>query len=115
MGDGGLFTGILTRYLAQAARDGRLPGATRATAARMVTDTAAALWAGRRAVAPGEALARHGGAGRLIFSHDPQRAASQTYPPGAAVELSTQLQAWMVLEAAASVAATPPPAPAATP
>lgn len=115
MGDGGLFTGILTRYLAQAARDGRLPGATRATAARMVTDTAAALWAGRRAVAPGEALARHGGAGRLIFSHDPQRAASQTYPPGAAVELSTQLQAWMVLEAAASVAAAPPPAPAATP
>ena len=107
-GDGGLFTGILTRYLAQAAQDLRLPGATRTAAARMVTDTAAALWAGRRAVAPGKRLARRGGAGRLIFSYDPQRAASETYPTGAAVELSTQLQAWMVLEAAAAVAAGPP-------
>ena len=26
-----------------------------------------------------------------------------TYPPGTAVELSTQLQAWMILEAAAAV------------
>jgi predicted alpha-1,6-mannanase (GH76 family) len=26
-----------------------------------------------------------------------------TYPPGTPVELSTQLQAWMVLEAAAAV------------
>jgi hypothetical protein len=76
----------------------------------MVTDTAAALWAGRRAVAPDEALARHGGPGRLIFSHHPQRPATDTYPPGAAVELSTQLQAWMVLEAAA--AAGTPHAPA---
>ncbi|GAA1261076.1 glycoside hydrolase family 76 protein [Arthrobacter pascens] len=107
-GDGGLFTGILTRYLAQAAQDGRLPGATRAAAARMVIDTAAALWAGRREVAPGEALARHGGAGRLIFSYHPQKPAAETYPSGAAVELSTQLQAWMVLEAAAAVAAGPP-------
>jgi predicted alpha-1,6-mannanase (GH76 family) len=103
-GDGGLFTGILTRYLALAARDGRLPEATRATAGRMVTDTAAALWSGRRAVAPEEALARHGGEGRLVFSHHPQRPATDTYPPGTAVELSTQLQAWMVLEAAAAAA-----------
>lgn len=104
-GDGGLFTGILTRYLALAARDGRLPGATRSTAARLVTDTAEALWSGRRSVAPDEALARHGGAERLVFSYDPQRAASDAYPPGAAVELSTQLQAWTVLEAAAAVTA----------
>jgi predicted alpha-1,6-mannanase (GH76 family) len=104
-GDGGLFTGILARYLALAACDGRLPEATRATAARLVADTAERLWSGRRSVAPGEALTRHGGPGRLVFSYDPQRAASVTYPPGAAVELSTQLQAWMVLEAAAAVTA----------
>lgn len=109
-GDGGLFTGILTRYLALAARDGRLPEATRATAGRMITDTAAALWSGRRAVAPEEALARHGGEGRLVFSHHPQRPATDTYPAGAAVELSTQLQAWMVLEAAAAAGAPHAPA-----
>lgn len=109
-GDGGLFTGILTRYLALAARDGRLPEATRATAGRMITDTAAALWAGRRAVAPEEALARHGGEGRLVFSHHPPRPATDTYPAGAAVELSTQLQAWMVLEAAAAAGAPHAPA-----
>lgn len=108
-GDGGLFTGILTRYLALAARDGRLAEATRAMAARLVTDTAEALWAGRRPVAPGEALARHGGPGRLVFSYDPQRTATYTYPPGAAVELSTQLQAWMVLEAVAAVTAEQQP------
>ena len=102
-GDGGLFTGVLGRYLALAARDGRLPEATRTTAARLVTDTAEALWSGRRSVAPGESLARRGGPGRLVFSYHPQRPATDTYPPGTAVELSTQLQAWMVLEAAAAV------------
>jgi predicted alpha-1,6-mannanase (GH76 family) len=104
-GDGGLFTGILVRYLALAARDGRLAEPTRTKAARLVTDTAEALWSGRRRVAPGEALAGHGGTGRLIFSYDPRRPASDAYPAGAAVELSTQLQAWMVLEAAAAVTA----------
>jgi hypothetical protein len=29
--------------------------------------------------------------------------ADATYPPGSVVELSTQLQAWMVIEAAASI------------
>jgi len=100
-GDGGLFTGILCRYLALAAADTRLPHATRATAARLVTDTAEAFWSGRRPVGPSEARARM--EGRSIFSmHDAQPAAA-TYPPGAAVELATQLQAWMVLEAAAAV------------
>ncbi|MBT2520825.1 glycoside hydrolase family 76 protein [Arthrobacter sp. ISL-28] len=109
-GDGGLFTGILMRYLALAARDGRLPDHTRTTAARLVRDTAAALWAGRRVVSAGEALAQHGGAGRLVFSYDPHLSAGSAYPPGAAVELSTQLQAWMMLEAAAAAAAAPPAA-----
>jgi predicted alpha-1,6-mannanase (GH76 family) len=104
-GDGGLFTGILTRYLALAANDQRLPLDVRTTAAGLVTGTAGALWAGRRPIAAGEPLARHGRTGEPVFSSEPRRPAGDTYPPGTAVELSTQLQAWMALEAAASVAA----------
>ncbi|GGH98314.1 glycoside hydrolase family 76 protein [Arthrobacter liuii] len=100
-GDGGLFTGILCRYLALAAADHRLPEATRTTAARLVTDTAEAFWSGRRAVGAGEG--RAGLEGRSIFSLHAAQPAAETYPPGAAVELSTQLQAWMTLEAAASL------------
>jgi predicted alpha-1,6-mannanase (GH76 family) len=109
-GDGGLFTGILTRYLALAANDQRLPQDVRTTAAGLVTGTADAFWAGRRLIAAGEPLARHGQAGRPVFSFDPQRPANATYPPDTAVELSTQLQAWMALEAAASLepASSPP-------
>ncbi|MFC9352714.1 glycoside hydrolase family 76 protein [Arthrobacter sp. NPDC057013] len=106
-GDGGLFTGILTRYLALAANDQRLPQDVRTTAAGLVTGTADALWAGRRLIAAGEPLVRHGQAGRPVFSSEPKRPASDTYPPGAAVELSTQLQAWMALEAAASLESAP--------
>lgn len=39
-GDGSLFTGILCRYLALAAHDGRLPAHTRETASDMVRETA---------------------------------------------------------------------------
>jgi predicted alpha-1,6-mannanase (GH76 family) len=101
-GDGGLFTGILIRYLTLAAGDARLPAATRATARQMVLDTAEALWAGRttRVTRPEEA---NDDGGWLIFSTEPQHPAADTYPAGTAVELSTQLQAWMVLEAAARV------------
>ncbi len=104
-GDGGLFTGILVRYLALAARDVRLPAAARETAAALILDTAEAFWAGRRTVAAGEPIARSGGS--LVFSARPEEPASATYPPGTAVELSTQLQAWMTLEAAAAVTAGP--------
>jgi predicted alpha-1,6-mannanase (GH76 family) len=100
-GDGGLFTGILARYLALVAADGRLRDRTRATAAALVTETAQALWEGRRAVDPAEPLARRGA--HLVFPVFPETPASRSYPPGAAVELSTQLQAWMVLEAAAAI------------
>ncbi|MCU1519307.1 MAG: putative glycosyl hydrolase [Pseudarthrobacter sp.] len=100
-GDGGLFTGILARYLALAAADARLPEAARATAARLVTDTAEAFWDGRRTVSATEPLARQ--QGNLVFSVLPESQAAATCPPGAAVELSTQLQAWMVLEAAAAI------------
>ena len=104
-GDGGLFTGILVRYLALAARDERLPAETRATAATLVNDTAEALWEGRRILPPQDRLARPGS--HLIFSDRTDLPARRAYPEGAAVELSTQLQAWMVLEAAASIAAAP--------
>ncbi|POH61192.1 glycoside hydrolase family 76 protein [Arthrobacter glacialis] len=42
-GDGSLFTGILCRYLALAAREERLPAKTRETASDMVRETAAAV------------------------------------------------------------------------
>ncbi|WP_284980870.1 glycoside hydrolase family 76 protein [Arthrobacter sp. efr-133-TYG-118] len=103
-GDGGLFSGILVRYLALAAGDVRLPAPTRATAGQLVLETAEALWAGRTV----RTDAARGTSGKydddwLIFSKEPQRPAAETYPQGTAVELSTQLQAWMVLEAAARV------------
>ncbi|WP_258804775.1 glycoside hydrolase family 76 protein [Pseudarthrobacter sp. NS4] len=98
-GDGGLFTGILCRYLALTAADPRLPEGTRTTAARLVTDTAQAFWAGRRVLDAGEAPENQ--RGKSIFSHNAGHPAQETYPPGTAVELSTQLQAWMTLEAAA--------------
>jgi predicted alpha-1,6-mannanase (GH76 family) len=101
-GDGGLFTGILVRYLALAALDERLPAEARNTAAILVNDTAEAFWEGRRIVSAQEPLARKGG--RILFSTRPELPARRSYPAGAAVELSTQLQAWMVLEAAASIA-----------
>ncbi|MDT0170668.1 glycoside hydrolase family 76 protein [Pseudarthrobacter sp. BRE9] len=104
-GDGGLFTGILCRYLALAATDPRLPQATRGTAARLVTDTAEAFWSGRRSVEPKEGQSKL--AGKSVFSLHAAQPAASTYPPGAAVELSTQLQAWMTLEAAAAVTAAP--------
>ena len=100
-GDGGLFTGILCRYLALAAVDLRLPENVRATAERLVLDTADAFWAGRRHITATEPLAAH--RGKLLFSVHPQTSASVSYPPGTAVELSTQLQAWMILEAAAAI------------
>ena len=101
-GDGGLFTGVLVRYLALAAVDERLSAETRATAALLVTDTAEAFWEGRRLVGAQEPLARRGA--RLVFSARPELPARRSYPAGSAVELSTQLQAWMVLEAAAAIA-----------
>jgi predicted alpha-1,6-mannanase (GH76 family) len=105
-GDGGLFTGILCRYLALAATDPRLPQATRATAARLVTDTAEAFWTGRRSLEPKEGRSKL--ADKNVFSLHAAQPAAATYPPGAAVELSSQLQAWMTLEAAAAVTAALP-------
>lgn len=79
-GDGGLFSGILARYLAAAAI--ALPAADAAVARGLVERNAVALWDGRRD-------------GR--FSADPRRAAQAEGPDR---DLSVQLGAWMTLEAA---------------
>ncbi|WP_026531627.1 glycoside hydrolase family 76 protein [Arthrobacter sp. H41] len=87
-GDAGLFTGILARYLALAVRTPGLPGDAARTAVGLLQATADSLWTRR---SPGNA------------PH------SLVFPPGSngqgsrPVSLSTQLQAWMVLEAAARV------------
>lgn len=92
-GDGGLFTGILVRNLADAALHPGLPAQTRATARDLVLGTAEALWSGRS------------GADPEVF---PAGTEEHTEAAGAAVELSTQLQAWMTFEAAPRVAARIP-------
>ena len=107
-GDAGLFTGILARYLAQAAVSPALAEPSRRTAALLVDATAQAFWEGRGKRADW-----------LLFSSRPLLPAAESYPGGSPVELSTQLQAWMVLEAAARVrraagSVTPPSADAGT-
>jgi predicted alpha-1,6-mannanase (GH76 family) len=105
-GDGGLFTGILARYLALAADTDQLDASARALASRLVHDTADALWEGRD---PGRHGGRHtggrsGAAGATVFSPDPTRPASVALPAADPLELAPQLQAWTVLEAAARLA-----------
>lgn len=92
-GDGGLFTGILVRYLALAAvpRSG-LPDDARDVARRLVLDTADALWRGRGG------LPISGRRDPTVF---PLRAGGRAPEPP--LELSPQLQAWTVFEAAATL------------
>lgn len=101
-GDGGLFTGILVRYLALAARSPDLDSPTRATAAQLVRDNAHLLWDGRQSLSLPKALSMPFGH-VTVFSPDPARPAGETQPPGIPLELSSQLQAWTILEAAASL------------
>lgn len=110
-GDGGLFMGVLARYLALVATDlpAGLPGAddVRRRAAHLVLTSADAAWATR--ATDGE---------HVVFSADwhesarmPTRAGKEASFVGGAVnssevperDLSVQLSAWMVLEAAAAV------------
>ena len=110
-GDGGLFAGILVRYLALVATDlpdGPGAGHTRARAAQMVLDTAEAVWQGRAIVD-----------GAPLFSADwrtpaviPTASGTDAQFIAGAVhssetperDLSVQLSGWMALEAAARVA-----------
>lgn len=89
-GDGGLFAGILARYLAEAAAefaDSDDPESERAAAAarRLVRRNADALWDARR---------------DGLFPADPRRSAAAA---GDDLDLSVQLGAWITLEAAASL------------
>ena len=100
-GDGGLFMGILARYLTVAAVHGGLAEPARQEAARLVVGTAEALWAGA------EERADRRGRTALTFPMHPGQPASAAYPAGTRVELSTQLQAWMVLEFAHQITRGP--------
>ncbi|HEY0640582.1 MAG TPA: hypothetical protein VGD67_23375, partial [Pseudonocardiaceae bacterium] len=89
-GDGGLFTGILARYLALAATTPVTAEGCR-DAAELVLATAGAAWTNRGMA--------HGG---------PAFAADWTTAGGRpAADLSVQLSAWMVLEAAARLERIP--------
>ncbi|AJT42156.1 glycoside hydrolase family 76 protein [Psychromicrobium lacuslunae] len=91
-GDPGLFTGILARYLSIAARTSSLPESSRSTARQMVFDTAEALWESRSSEQP------------LLFTDRLGISADQAFPGAGAVDLSTQLQAWMIFEVAHQLA-----------
>ena len=113
-GDGGLFKGILVRYLALVATS--LPGAdkatatTRRTARRLVLRSAEAVWRYRLEV-DGLPLfpASWGGdavlpqSGGLVGAALSGAAASAEIPER---DLSVQLSGWMLMEAAAAVAAS---------
>ncbi|WP_040792981.1 glycoside hydrolase family 76 protein [Nocardia paucivorans] len=108
-GDGGLFNGILIRYLAQVALmlpgDGHDRVGDRRIAARIVLESAAAAWANRLEVD-----------GEPLFGHDWSRpatlptgsAGAGELSPGGSVtssrsparDLSVQLSGWMLMEAA---------------
>ncbi|MGQ0840641.1 glycoside hydrolase family 76 protein [Actinokineospora sp.] len=90
-GDGGLFAGILARYLALSAV--RLPDAAGDVATRLVFDSADAAWR-NRAVAP---------SGPLFGPEFSRPAVTPRGPRDRRVgrDLSVQLSGWMVLEAAA--------------
>ncbi|GAB3543192.1 glycoside hydrolase family 76 protein [Arthrobacter tecti] len=90
-GDGGLFTGILARYLALAANSPLLAESSRSTARTLITTTADGLWEGRGELEPGGRRRRT----VVVFPEAPYSHAGT-----GAAELSTQLQAWMVFEAA---------------
>ncbi|ONI82291.1 glycoside hydrolase [Saccharothrix sp. ALI-22-I] len=88
-GDGGLFSGILTRYLAQAALRLDQPEAA-ARAAELVFCSAEAVWANRTTVVGGP-----------LFGPEWTEPAVRPSGRGAERDLSVQLGGWMALEAAA--------------
>ena len=83
-----LFTGILVRYLALAAQHQGLERDARDAAAGLVRATGDALWNGRDAQTG-------------LFPTSSATAADSRTTEGTEVELSPQLQAWTVMEAAA--------------
>jgi predicted alpha-1,6-mannanase (GH76 family) len=90
-GDGGLFAGILGRYLAQAAL--KLDGQTAEIAAWLINTSAEAAWRNR-------ALAKNGPLFGPEWSQ-PAVSPSSSKDPRLERDLSVQLSGWMILEAAA--------------
>ena len=85
----------------------------RALASSLIYSTARALWEGRREFDPNLPMNELGidpneirGKALVQFSPRFTQATSEALKPGAPVELSTQLQAWTILEAAARLAHT---------
>lgn len=106
-GDGGLFNGILARYLADTAV--RRPELT-ALAAPLVLASAEAAWQGRTELA--DVDLDHRTRGGPVFAPDWRRPARTPRPGVPEADLSVQLSAWMLFEAAARTASTAtPPAP----
>lgn len=110
-GDGGLFTGILVRYLAEAALHPALDPNTRERARSLVLNTADIFWEGRREFDPDLPMNELGidpneirGQAVALFSPNIEQHISDAVKPGTPLDLSTQVQAWMVLEAAAKIA-----------
>lgn len=99
-GDGGLFPGILTRYLALAAR--RLDGTAADVARGLVLTSAEAAWR-HAAPAPGGPLF---GPDWSVPAPRPEPTPDALYGTGAR-DLSVQLSGWMVLEAAATLPESP--------
>ena len=103
-GDGGLFNGILARYLADTAV--RRPELT-ALAAPLVLASADAAWQGRTHL--DDADLDHPTNGGPVFAPDWRRPARTPRPGVPEADLSVQLSAWMLLEAAARTASAVAP------
>lgn len=107
-GDRGLFDAILVRHLAQAALYEPLDEDVRQLCSLLVRDSAQLLWEGRREFDPTLPMNEpHIDPTEIrnervsIFSPEAIRPASEVLKPGAPVELSAQVGAWMIIEAAA--------------
>lgn len=111
-GDGGLFGGILARYLALVATE--LPGrneadrSCRATAGRLVLDSATAAWAHRCTAATGPWFSADWSVPARLPAPARRRPGPSPAPPTLPEQdLSVQLGGWLLLEAAARVEAYP--------
>lgn len=109
-GDGGLFPGILARYLALAAHSPLVTSDDAARIKSLLGETAEVIWEGRREFDPDLPMSTPGidptsilGKAVALFSPDITRHVSDVLRPGAPAELSNQLTAWMTLEAAATL------------
>ncbi len=126
-GDGGLFTGIMARYLAMVAGDQRVCAATKARATALVIALSDYMWDHRDPVtqffpagsdrvcddgsgssSATEALADDGRTAGCNLGHGGGDDTAYAYG-GESYELSSQLQAWLIFEAASLVTASMKP------